>query len=94
MTREQEKLFREEMTKAMKEQRFQGLKAGAVGILGATLNMINAGKTIDDIKAFCINSLKMDGMKYDDEKVKKLITTLLNGELLEDVFPDNKKRYK
>lgn len=42
---------------------FQGLKAGAKGILGTVLNMCNEGKTIEDIKEFCENSLNMEGMK-------------------------------
>lgn len=42
---------------------FQGLKAGAKGILSTVLNMCNEGKTIEDLKEFCKNSLNMEGMK-------------------------------
>lgn len=63
MTKEQEKIIEKEISKHLKEAQFQGLKAGAKGILGAVLNMCNEGKKIKDIKEFCENSLAMDGMK-------------------------------
>lgn len=63
MTEQQEKEFEKLFTEKLKEQRFQGLKAGAAGILGAVLNMCNEGKTIEDIKKFCVTSLGMPGIK-------------------------------
>lgn len=63
MTKSQEKTLTEKMTNTLKEVQFQGLKAGAKGILGAVLNMCNEGKTVEDIKEFCEKSLDMDGMK-------------------------------
>lgn len=63
MTKQQEKLITEKFKKTLKEVRFQGLKAGSSGILGAVLNMCNEGKTVADIKNFCEKSLNMDGMK-------------------------------
>lgn len=63
MTKQQEKEFEKIFTEKLKEQHFQGLKAGAKGILGAVLNMCNEGKSIEDIKQFCESSLGMDGMK-------------------------------
>ncbi len=63
MTSQQEKIFSEQVNKTLKEMHFQGLKAGTKGILGAVLNMCNEGKTIEDIKEFCENSLNMEGMK-------------------------------
>lgn len=64
MTKEQEKQIEDAMKNALKEARFQGLKAGATGILGAILNMCKEGKTTEDIKNFCESSLAMEGMKY------------------------------
>lgn len=61
MTKQQEKEFEKLFTE--KEQHFQGLKAGATGILGAVLNMCNEGKSVEDIKKFCVTSLGMPGMK-------------------------------
>lgn len=63
MTKEQEKILNKEFKKTLKEVRFQGLKAGATGILGAVLDMCNNGKTVEDIKDFCEKSLNMKGMK-------------------------------
>lgn len=63
LTKKQEKQLNSEIKKTLEEIRFQGLKAGAVGILGAVLDMCNTGKTVDDIKNFCEKSLGMDGMK-------------------------------
>lgn len=63
MTKEQEKILNKEFKKTLEEIRFQGLKAGATGILGAVLKMCNEGKTVEDIKRFCKTSLGMDGMK-------------------------------
>lgn len=63
MTKQQEKEFEKLFTEKLKEQRFQGLKAGATGILGAVLNMCNDGKSVEDIKQFCVTSLGMPGMK-------------------------------
>ena len=63
LTRKQEKQMSEQFKNTLEEVRFQGLKAGAAGILGAVLDMCNTGKTVDDIKDFCVKSLGMDGMK-------------------------------
>ena len=63
LTKEQEKELDNEFKKTLEEVRFQGLKAGAAGILGAVLEMCNTGKTVEDIKDFCEKSLNMDGMK-------------------------------
>ena len=63
MTKAQEKLLKQKFEQTLKDVRFQGLKAGATGILGAVLNMCNEGKTAEDIKNFCEKSLAMEGMK-------------------------------
>ena len=63
LTKKQEKQLNGQIKKTLEEVRFQGLKAGAVGILGAVLDMCNSGKTVEDIKDFCKKSLDMDGMK-------------------------------
>lgn len=63
MTKQQEKIITEKFKEQLKEANFQGLKAGAKGILGAVLDMCNHGKTVEDIKQFCEASLGMDGMK-------------------------------
>lgn len=63
LTKEQEKILNKKFKKTLEEVRFQGLKAGAAGILGAVLNMCNEGKTVEDIKNFCETSLGMKGMK-------------------------------
>lgn len=63
MTKQQEKIITEKFNEQLKEANFQGLKAGAKGILGAVLGMCNQGKTVEDIKQFCETSLGMDGMK-------------------------------
>lgn len=67
LTKKQEKQLNGEIKKTLEEIRFQGLKAGAAGILGAVLDMCNSGKTVEDIKDFCEKSLGMDGMKYEKE---------------------------
>lgn len=67
LTKKQEKQMNDQIKKTLEEVRFQGLKAGVAGILGAVLEMCNSGKSdadiVKDIKAFCEKSLKMDGMK-------------------------------
>lgn len=63
MTKKQEKMLNNKLKNTLEEVRFQGLKAGATGILGAVLQMCNEGKTVEDIKEFCEKSLNMDGMK-------------------------------
>lgn len=63
LTKKQEKQLNGEIKKTLEGVRFQGLKAGAAGILGAVLDMCNSGKTVEDIKEFCVKSLNMDGMK-------------------------------
>lgn len=63
MTKQQEKQFEKLFKEKLKEQNFQGLKAGATGIVGAILNMCNEGKTVEYIKKFCETSLNMDEMK-------------------------------
>lgn len=63
MTKKQEKMLNDKLKSTLEEVRFQGLKAGATGILGAVLQMCNEGKTVEDIKEFCEKSLNMDGMK-------------------------------
>ena len=71
LTNKQEKQLNGEIKKSLEEVRFQGLKAGAAGILGAVLEMCNSGKSdadiVKDIKGFCEKALKMDGMKYEKE---------------------------
>lgn len=68
LTKKQEKQLNGEIKKTLEEVRFQGLKAGATGILGAVLEMCNSGKTdaeiVKDVRDFCENSLNMDGMKF------------------------------
>lgn len=67
LSKKQEKQLNGEIKKTLEEVRFQGLKAGAAGILGAVLEMCNSGKTdteiVREIKDFCEKSLNMDGMK-------------------------------
>lgn len=67
LTKKQEKQMTDQFKKTLEEVRFQGLKAGATGILGAVLEMCNSGKTdaeiVKDIKDFCEKSLNMDGIK-------------------------------
>lgn len=63
MTKEQERKLENSFKKIIKDVRFQGLKAGAKGILGAVLNMCNEGKTVEDIREFCERSLAMKEMK-------------------------------
>lgn len=67
LTKKQEKQLNSEIKKTLEEVRFQGLKAGAAGILGVVLEMCNSGKTdteiVKDMRDFCENSLNMDGMK-------------------------------
>lgn len=67
LSKKQEKQLNGEIKKTLEEVRFQGLKAGAAGILGAVLEMCNSGKTdteiVREIKDFCEKSLHMDGMK-------------------------------
>lgn len=57
MTREQEKQMEQMFREKLKEQQSQGMKAGATGILGAVLDMCNEGKTVEDIKKFCMTML-------------------------------------
>lgn len=67
LTNKQEKQLNSKIKKTLEEVRFQGLKAGAAGILGAILDMCNSDKSdvdiVKDIKEFCEKSLNMDGMK-------------------------------
>lgn len=67
LTKKQEKQMNNQIKKTLEEVRFQGLKAGATGILGAVLEMCNSGKSdvdiVKDIKGFCEKSLNMNGMK-------------------------------
>lgn len=67
LTKMQEKYIADQFKKTLEEVRFQGLKAGATGILGAVLDMCNSGKSdtdiVKDIKEFCEKSLNMDGIK-------------------------------
>lgn len=71
LTKKQEKQMNDQIKKTLEEVRFQGLKAGATGILGAVLEMCNSGKAdgkadediVKDIRGFCEKSLNMDGMK-------------------------------
>lgn len=71
LTKKQEKQITDQFKKTLEDVRFQGLKAGAAGILGAVLEMCNGGKSdvdiVKDIKGFCEKSLNMDGMKYKKE---------------------------
>lgn len=57
MTKKQEKELESKIKIIIDEQRIQGIKSGAKGILGAVLKMCNEGKTIADIKEFCEKSL-------------------------------------
>lgn len=57
MTKKQEKELESKIKVIIDEQRIQGIKSGAKGILGAVLKMCNEGKTISDIKEFCEKSL-------------------------------------
>lgn len=63
LTKKQEKQVNSQIKKTLEEVRFQGLKTGAAGILGAVLDMCNTGKTVEDIKDFCVKSLNIDGVK-------------------------------
>ena len=67
LSKKQEKQLNGEIKKTLEEIRLQGLKAGAVGILGAVLEMCNSGKSdadiVKEIKEFCEKSLNMDGIK-------------------------------
>lgn len=67
LSKKQEKQLNSKIKKTLEEVRFQELKAGAAGILGAVLEMCNSGKTdteiVKDVKDFCEKSLNMDGMK-------------------------------
>ena len=67
LSKKQERQLTNEIKETLEEVRFQGLKAGAAGILGAVLEMCNSYKTdaeiVKDIKDFCEKSLNMDGMK-------------------------------
>lgn len=67
LTKKQEKQLNGEIKKTLEKIRFQGLKAGAAGILGTVLEMCNSGKSdkdiVKEIKEFCEKSLNMDGMK-------------------------------
>lgn len=67
LTKKQEKQVSNQIKRTLEEVRFQGLKSGAAGILGAVLDMCNNSKTdaeiVKDIKDFCEKSLNMDGMK-------------------------------
>lgn len=57
MTKKQEKELENKIKIIIDEQRVQGIKAGAKGILGAVLKMCNENKTIADIKEFCEKNL-------------------------------------
>lgn len=67
LSKKQEKQLNGEIKKTLEEVRFQGMKAGAAGILGAVLEKCNSGKTdaeiIKDIKDFCEKSLNFDEIK-------------------------------
>lgn len=69
LTKKQEKQLNGQIKKTLEEVRFQGLKAGVIGILGAVLEMCNSGKSdtdiVKEIKEFCEKSLNMDRMKYE-----------------------------
>lgn len=71
LTKKQEKQMNDQIKKTLEEIRFQGLKAGAAGILGAVLEMCNSGKAdegiVKEIREFCEKSLNMDEMKYKKE---------------------------
>lgn len=68
LTKKQEKQMNAQIKKTLEEVRFQGLKAGAAGILGVVLEMCNKDKNaediVKDIKEFCEKSLNMEGMKF------------------------------
>ena len=73
LTKKQEKQMNDQIKKILEEVRFQGLKAGAAGILGGVLEMCNSGKSdtdiVKEIKEFCEKSLNMDGMKNEKENM-------------------------
>ncbi|WP_342759393.1 hypothetical protein [Kineothrix sedimenti] len=63
MTKKQEKELLDKFESHLKDARFQGMKIGASGILGAVLKMCDENKSIEDIRTFCKTSLNLDGMK-------------------------------
>lgn len=63
MTKQEEKLLSRKIENSLKDAHFQGLKAGAKGILGTVLDMCNKGKSVEDIKKFCETSLNLKGMQ-------------------------------
>lgn len=58
-----EKQFQKTAEDIVEKVRLAGMRAGAVGILGAVLNLCNEGKSVTDIKSFCEKSLNLEGMK-------------------------------
>lgn len=66
MDKKQERKIENNIKQILNEVNFQGLKAGAAGILGAVLEMCNSDKSdvdiVKEIKSFCEKSLRMDGV--------------------------------
>lgn len=58
-----DKLFQRTAEDTVNKVRLAGMRAGAIGILGAVLIMCKEGKSIDEIIVFCEQSLNLDGMK-------------------------------
>ncbi len=75
LTKKQEKQLNGEIKKTLEEVRFQGLKAGAAGILGAVLEMCNSGKTDEDNLGFTYDVLDkyIRTGEIEDGEVKKRI---------------------
>ncbi len=65
LTKKQETQLNNKIKDTLKNFELQGMKIGAVGILGAILDMCNDNKTVEDIKEFCEKSLSMEGMKIN-----------------------------
>ena len=68
LTKKQETQLNNKIKDTLKNFELQGMKIGAVGILGAILDMCNDNiktdaKIIEDIKDFCEKSLNLNGMK-------------------------------
>lgn len=60
----------DQFKKTLEEIRFQGLKVGVAGILGAVLEMCNSGRSdadiVKEIKEFCEKLLNMGRMKQGE----------------------------
>lgn len=63
MTKQQEIILEETISEQMQKVRFDGLRAGAAGMLGSVLEMCKEGKTIADIQQFCETMLNLKGIR-------------------------------